>query len=910
MANILVFDNGSYVDTGNFLYGSESDNTQGTLANLGHTVTTFTATDAASLSAALVGQHAIVIPEMEISTWIPTPDVIAVIQNFVSGGGTLVIHGFSGDQATFLNTVFGFSVSENFVFGPFAKSLTAPSEFDTEAASLPWNDGSEALTISSLPAGSEVFYGDGTYSAIADMPYGGGSVLYMGWDWFGAADAPGGYLDSGWLSAYGAALDATVETNTPPDAVDDTLSDVGGVLNVGYYDMSLGQGNSTQVAAIVAAGHNPVLITDLSAAELAGIDMLVVQNPDNGGYSAEYLAALADIEAAVNGGLTLIIHDRHVDSAESILPGSGGFTIQGYDTLFGGAYGSDVEFLDDGHSVADGPGGLLGDLSLDGGNFSTHGYAISGTLPSDADIILTTGDANHVVTFTYGVGDGHVIYSSIPIDFYLAYNFDNTPGTPDIWDLADNYMTNLIDYAAVDLNPALTDEDTAVVIDGDDLLANDTDDDGDTLTITGVSALSSLGAAVVLNGDGTISYDPSGALDYLAEGELIDDTFTYTISDGNGGTDTATVTLTVVGINDAPSAPVDGDGPSGASISEHLAVGSEIGLDADSTDPEGDTINYFFRDGGGNAVQTLGAFTIDAATGIVTLAAEVNYELQTSYSLTIYASDGSAESSSDFTVNVENVVEHLFTPGNDGTAADPIDFNALPPGAYDYDGAQYNALSGDDFVILPDLATSALPGHAWDYNMTFNAGAGNDVVQGGDGNDIVSGGDGNDTLLGGDGDDRLIGSAGDDILGGGDGADKLTGSSGRDIFIFTDSELGTTKLGEHDVITDFQQGTDKIDISALYDGGTYNGLKNGALTGGGSSAYKVGYYSSGGKTWLEGDVNGDGTADWVIEMSGSYKLKGTDLLVTPSLITTEAQWNTATGGGLNWLQYHQDDFFA
>lgn len=695
------------------------------------------------------------------------------------------------------------------------------------------------------------------------------------------------------------------DPNTAPDAVDDELGGSGGgVLNIGYYDMDLGQGNPTQVEAILAAGHNPVLITDLSAAELAGIDMLLVQNPDNFGYSAEYMAALADIEAAVSGGMTLIIHDRHVDTAENILPGSAGFSI------IGNSYGADIEFLDDAHSVASGPGGNLTDLSLDGGNFSTHGFAVGGTLPADADLILSTGDASQIVTFSYGFGAGHVIYSSIPIDFYLAGDTVGA-GANTMSGQAEEYLVNLIDYAAIDLAPALTDEDTAIVIDGADLLANDTDDDGDTLTITEVSALSNLGAAVVLNLDGTIGYDPSGVLDYLTEGEIVEDTFTYTIDDGNGGTDTATVTFHVRGINDAPSAPVDVDGPSGASISEHLAVGSEIGIDADSTDPEGDTVSYFFRDGGGVAVQTLGAFTIDAVTGVVTLTAPVNYELATSHSLTIYAGDGSAESSTVFTVDVENVVEHLFTPGNDGTTASPIDFNALPAGAYDYDGAQYNALSGDDYVILPDLATSALPGHAWDYNQTFSAGAGNDVIQGGDGNDIVSGGDGNDTLFGGDGDDRLVGAAGDDIIGGGDGSDKLTGSSGDDIFVFTDSELGTTRAGEHDTITDFKQGEDKIDLSALYDGLAFGGIKAGtagqALT---VTDYKAIYFYEAGKTWIMGDTDGVAGADFAIELSGKFKLKGSDLVVTDSIISDQSQWHDATGGSLSWLQHHQDNYFV
>ena len=101
----------------------------------------------------------------------------------------------------------------------------------------------------------------------------------------------------------------------------------------------------------------------------------------------------------------------------------------------------------------------------------------------------------------------------------------------------------------------LTDEDTAIQIDMADLLDNDTDAEGDDLTITTVSATSNLGAEVALidsDGDGTVDqveYDPSGSrtLQMLSEGETLEDSFTYTVSDGNGGTDTAEVTLTVEG---------------------------------------------------------------------------------------------------------------------------------------------------------------------------------------------------------------------------------------------------------------------------------------------------------------------------------------------------------------------------
>src|SRR5205814_9772212 len=72
------------------------------------------------------------------------------------------------------------------------------------------------------------------------------------------------------------------------------------------------------------------------------------------------------------------------------------------------------------------------------------------------------------------------------------------------------------------------------------VLGNDTDSDNDTLTVTAVS-LPSHGVATV-NLDNTVTYAP--VLGYSGL-----DSFTYDVSDGNGGTATGTVSVTV---NDPP----------------------------------------------------------------------------------------------------------------------------------------------------------------------------------------------------------------------------------------------------------------------------------------------------------------------------------------------------------------------
>ncbi|MCZ8379200.1 tandem-95 repeat protein, partial [Mycobacterium sp. CPCC 205372] len=83
-------------------------------------------------------------------------------------------------------------------------------------------------------------------------------------------------------------------------------------------------------------------------------------------------------------------------------------------------------------------------------------------------------------------------------------------------------------------------EDTAATAPESLLLGNDTDIEGDTLTITEISAANGTVTGV---GTGTLTYTPNANFNGV-------DTVTYTISDGNGGTSTTTVTLNVAPVDD------------------------------------------------------------------------------------------------------------------------------------------------------------------------------------------------------------------------------------------------------------------------------------------------------------------------------------------------------------------------
>ncbi len=138
--------------------------------------------------------------------------------------------------------------------------------------------------------------------------------------------------------------------------------------------------------------------------------------------------------------------------------------------------------------------------------------------------------------------------------------------------------------------------------------------------------------------------------------------------------------------------------------------------------------------------------------------------------------------------------------------ADLVDFNNLTAAQADAieNGAPtYAALSGNDWVVLPNLATSLpVPYQTmqWASSVTFNAGRGDDHVWGGDRDDRIDGWEGDDHLYGRDGNDILYGGDGNDHLSGGLGDDLLFGGDGDDTIYGVDSvEAGATEGGDNEI---------------------------------------------------------------------------------------------------------------
>ncbi|NRB03228.1 MAG: tandem-95 repeat protein, partial [Rhodobacteraceae bacterium] len=159
-------------------------------------------------------------------------------------------------------------------------------------------------------------------------------------------------------------------------------------------------------------------------------------------------------------------------------------------------------------------------------------------------------DVNGTDTFTYTVSDGNG-------------GFDTASVTITITDQNDN-PTPVNDSAS-------TSEDTPILI---QVLSNDSDIDGDTVSI--VSVTQSANGTVSVNGS-AVSYVPDA--DFSGT-----DTFTYAVSDGNGGNGSAQVTVTVNPINDAPVASGDS-----AEVDEDASV--VIDVTDNDTDVDGDALS-------------------------------------------------------------------------------------------------------------------------------------------------------------------------------------------------------------------------------------------------------------------------------------------------------------------------------
>lgn len=441
----------------------------------------------------------------------------------------------------------------------------------------------------------------------------------------------------------------------------------------------------------------------------------------SGGLVIENQTSGANFSGDVPAALTMDMGGENqnwiVGAGQSNSPAA---TLAGMDQHFNGS----VEYLSFSDTVENTPGGndapianpdiaetdedtsvvinVLGnDLDVNGDPLTvTSATAQHGTVTVNADGTLTyTPDAdwNGADEITYGISDGQGGTATTTV----AVTVHPVNDAPE----ANN------DLAATPLN-------TPVTIAP---LLNDTDVDGDALTITGTPQ--SADGTVEVHADGTITFTPNTGFNGVA---VID----YQITDGNGGTDTAQIHVSV------------GDGGSG---------GGRDGIVWGTQDGDLIDVNYT-GDNDGDFVDNTDALLPGAAPNDDFIIAGAGDD-------TVFAGLG------------DDLV--WAGPGDDlvygGAGNDTL-----------HGGAGNDTMHGDegDDLLTGDQGDDQLFGGAGDDTLlggdgadSLDGGEGDDLLEGGASNDTLSGGAGQDTMLGGDDRDTFTNITQGDYIDGGEGGD-------------------------------------------------------------------------------------------------------------------------------------------
>ena len=172
--------------------------------------------------------------------------------------------------------------------------------------------------------------------------------------------------------------------------------------------------------------------------------------------------------------------------------------------------------------------------------------------------------------------------------------------------------TITVDVPQPNVGPQAVDDDLAATedtVETFDLIANDTDENGDALSITHIGGQTIEAGETVDVGNGTVTLNDDGSINFMpAENFSGEVSFDYTVSDGNGGSDTATASIDVEGVADGAQVSVEigagqtiigGGGESGRiTASNWDAAGDGISITAYDNENGGSTSTSYVRTGG------------------------------------------------------------------------------------------------------------------------------------------------------------------------------------------------------------------------------------------------------------------------------------------------------------------------
>lgn len=261
------------------------------------------------------------------------------------------------------------------------------------------------------------------------------------------------------------------------------------------------------------------------------------------------------------------------------------------------------------------------DTDVDGNTLSVT----SATQGANGSVAVTGGGAgvsytpnanfNGSDSFTYTVSDGNGGTDTATVSVTITPVNDNPDAVNDSATVAEDSGSTAVN-----------------------VLTNDTDADGDTLSIT-VKTNGTNGTVVITGGGAGVSYTPAANFNGS-------DSFTYTVSDGNGGTDTATVSVTVTSVNDPPDAVNDS-----ATVNEDSGANSINVRSNDSIAPDtGETLSVTSVTQGAN-----GAVAITGGGTAVSYTPNANFYGSDSFTYAVSDGNGGSDTATvSITVNPVN----------------------------------------------------------------------------------------------------------------------------------------------------------------------------------------------------------------------------------------------------------------
>jgi VCBS repeat-containing protein len=554
-----------------------------------------------------------------------------------------------------------------------------------------------------------------------------------------------------------------------PNAYDSLAVGESEVITYNYQVIDGNGGTVTQTATITITGTNnaPTVSSAVS----------VSSNEDDAVFNVDLLAGAADAETSDSlsiSGLTLAGGDN------------GGITVSGTSlSVDPNAYNSlavgESEVVTYSYNVSDGNGGTVAQtatVTITGTNDSpTVSSAVSVSATEDdagfsVDLLAGAGDVDasdslsvSSLTVTAGNDSGVTVsgnslsidptaYNSLAVGesevITYSYNVtDSNGGT--VAQTATITITGTNDAPTVSLavSSSATEDDAGFSV---DLLAGASDvDDSDSLSVSGLMVTGGDDSGVTVSGN-SLNVDPN-VYNSLAMGESEVITYTYNITDGNGGTVAQTATVIITGTNHAPTVSSavsasateddagfsvdllagasDVDTSDGLNVSDVAVTGGDasgviVSGNILSVDPnaynslavgESEVITYSYNvsDGNGGTVAQTATITITGTNDAPTVSSAVSAsatEDDAGFSVDLLAGAGDVDASDSLSVSGLTVTagnDSGVTVSGDSLSVDPNAYNSLAVGESEVITYTYNVIDGNGGTVA-QTATITITG--------------------------------------------------------------------------------------------------------------------------------------------------------------------------------------------------------